>query len=152
MGRHPTSSSAHQPTAELLRNVRLFAGCSTRQLREIAGLTTERRCPAGTVLFREGDPPTRLLVIAEGMATVEIEGREVARILPGGFIGEISLLDGGPVSATVTTSLPTRLVELDREAFESILDRMPDVAHQILRVMAARLRHADDLAFTDAPQ
>jgi CRP/FNR family transcriptional regulator, cyclic AMP receptor protein len=134
-------------TVELLGNVSLFSACSDRELDHIARLVRERRVPSGTVLVREGEAAgDELLIVAEGLAEVAAEGQRLASIGPGAFIGEVSMLDGAPRSATVTTVAPTRLLVLDAAGFDQLLARSPDVANRVLRVMAARLRAADEAA------
>lgn len=133
-------------TEELLGNVNLFAGCSRRELQRIAALGDERRVASGTVLVREGEAADSFFVIAEGLASVTADGKELASVGPGTSIGETALLDGGPRTATVTTVLPTRLLTFEGRVLERLIDDFPCVAKRLLVQTSRRLRSADALA------
>ena len=66
-------------------------------LRQIAVLTVVLDLPKGEVLCREGEMGNEFFVIIEGEAAVSVQGRRRATIGPGGFCGEMAILDGGPV-------------------------------------------------------
>ena len=136
---------------ELLSNVNLFSGCSRRELHRIATLCDERRVPSGTVLVREGEAADGFFVIAEGLASVTCDGRELASAGPGTSIGETALLDGGVRTATVTTVLPTRLLVFEGPVLEQLIDTFPCVAKRLLVQTSRRLRSADALATLGEP-
>jgi len=73
---------------------------------------------------------------------VHADGREVARIGPGGCFGEIALLRGTPRMATVTATEPVSLYVLDREDFLTVVTGTPRVAQQAASYAAARLAEA----------
>jgi CRP/FNR family cyclic AMP-dependent transcriptional regulator len=133
-------------TEELLGKVNLFASCSKGELHRIAKLGTERRVAAGTVLMREGDPADAFFVIAEGLASVTSNGRELGSAGPGTTIGETALLDGGERTATVTAVLPTRLLAFEGNVLDQLVDGFPVVAKRLLMQTSKRLRSADALA------
>lgn len=81
--------------AEQLARVPMFSGCSARELSVIARAAKEVTHPAGTVIAREGEPGVGMFLILEGRAEVSIGGRRRRTLGPGGFFGEIALLDGG---------------------------------------------------------
>ena len=136
----------HPSVADLLAFVPLFAADPPRARRRIATRASVERHPSGTVLVRQDDPGGDVLVLAEGLAWVTIDGNLVGCVRPGGCIGELAALDGGPRTATVTTAVPSRVIRFDADAFEWILAEFPDVTQRILRETARRLRHADALA------
>jgi CRP-like cAMP-binding protein len=125
---------------ELLTKVSLFAECNKRELTQIARATTEIHVPSGTVIVEQGTVGDRFYVIAEGLAWVSVDGAKVASIHPGSFFGEMSLLDQGPWSATVTAELPSRLLVLDSRSFAALVKDNPSVALKIMRGLAERLR------------
>lgn len=127
----------------LLRSVPLFAKCNIRQLRQIAALTVDLELPVGEVLCREGEIGTEFFVIIDGAAVVTVHGKRRATIGPGGFCGEMAILDGGTRVASVVTTLPTRVLVLSRREFEHLLSTAPEIAFALLRAMAQRLREAD---------
>ena len=125
---------------ELLKEVPLFAECTKRELTAIARLTTLVDVPAGKKLVAEGDRAHEFAVLVEGTAEVEQGGKKVNALGPGDFFGEIALVSDGPRTATVTTSSPTVLLVLTRQAFWSLVDQMPAIERRVLKTLAERLR------------
>jgi len=94
----------------LLKNVQLFQGLSERQLQQIARLADEMDVPTGKVLARAGETGHEMFVIVEGQASVTTSQSRTLQLGAGDFFGEMSLLDGGPRSATVEAATPMRLL------------------------------------------
>jgi len=143
---------------ELLVRSPLFAQLSPAELEKLAALFRRRRYRAGEPVFREGDPGTALYVVETGEVKIllgGLEGKEVALALlgPGGFFGELALLDGEPRSADAVVTVPTELLVLPREDFLRFLPEVPAVAVTMLSVLSRRLRRTDrlvhDAAFSD---
>jgi len=128
---------------QLLRSIPLFSKCNSRQLRQIAALTVALELPEGQTLCREGEVGTEFFVFINGEAVVSARGRRLATIGPGGFCGEMAILDGGPRVASVTTTSPSSVLVLSRWEFENLLKLVPEIAVNLLRAMAHRLREAD---------
>jgi CRP/FNR family transcriptional regulator, cyclic AMP receptor protein len=128
---------------KLLSEVTLFSACNDRELRRIASLADEIDVPEGKVLTRQGDPGRECFVIAEGQAKATMRGRGTAKLGPGSFFGEMSLLDQRPRSATVTAETDMRLLVLGSREFGSLVAEVPSVARRIMRVLAERLREAE---------
>lgn len=128
---------------ELLRNVSLFSACSKANLSRIASLTDQVTVSSGKVLTRQGQPGWEAFVIIEGKAKASMRGRPGVQLGPGAFFGEMSLLDGGPRSATVTADTDMQLLVLDSRNFSSLLDDVPAVRRNVMKGMAERLRHAE---------
>lgn len=131
---------------EQLSKVPLFSGCSRKDLQTIARVVRDIDHPAGTVIAREGDPGVGLFVITEGTTDVTIGGRRRARLGPGDFFGEISLLDGGPRTATVTSTSDVKLLGLTEWTFRGLMMEHPSIAVKTLQAMAGRLRNATKAA------
>jgi CRP-like cAMP-binding protein len=125
-----------------LRRVPLFAELSAAQLTSIAPLVEEVDTPAGQVLLRQGEFGQELLIIVDGAAEVTRDGQHVRDLGPGDVLGEIALLDGKPRTATVTTREPTTVLSVKKRAFDTMLDRVPGLPHELLRALATRLRDA----------
>jgi CRP/FNR family cyclic AMP-dependent transcriptional regulator len=107
-----------------------------------------RSYPAGVTLFHEGDDAGPVVVLLGGrvkVATIGGAGREaiVAVRGPGDLIGELSAIDGGLRSGTVTTLEPAQALLVPGSAFAALLERRPRIALVILRMVAGRLRYAD---------
>lgn len=125
---------------KVLQSVWLFSACTNKELSRIASLVDEVEVPVGAVLTKEGGPGREFFAIVEGEALVTLRGKKLATLGAGSFFGEMSLLDQGPRSATVSAATPMKLYVLDARSFSSLLDQSPAVARKILREMAMRLR------------
>ncbi len=135
-------SKRREETVAWLRRVPLFADLSTRQLEHIAPFVDEVEAGAGQVLIEEDGFSQELLIIIDGTAEVTRHGRHLRDVGPGAVLGEIGLLDGGPRTATVTTREPTTLLTIRKRAFDTVLDQVPGLPHELLRTLAVRLRDA----------
>ena len=124
---------------ELLRHVSLFAGCSKRELGEIALITDEIDFKAGKTLITQGEPGRQFFVIIEGEVGVSRDGEALPRRGGSEFFGEISLVSGVPATATVTTTSPTRALVISQRNFKTLLERSPNIQMRILRAFSARL-------------
>src|SRR6187549_1191374 len=109
---------------ELLKEVPLFSRCSKKELGAIAATADELFLPEGSELTRQGGHGREFMVIAEGSANVEKDGRLINVLDSGDFLGEIALLSDAPRTATVTTSSPTRLLVLTDRAFDHLTSEM----------------------------
>src|SRR5213592_2664451 len=137
-----SSRTSRDAKLELLGNIPLFSACTKRDLARIASLADEVDVPKGKVLTRQGEPGRECFVIADGRAKATMRGRRSASMGPGDFFGEMSLLDQGPRSATVTAESDMELLVLTSQGFWSLLRDVPVVAPRIMRVLAERLREA----------
>jgi CRP-like cAMP-binding protein len=125
---------------DLLGSVWLFEQCSRKELDMLQRAATVVDLPAGRTLARQGEIGRDFVVIVDGKADVTRDGTEIAVLGPGQFFGEMSLLEGKPRTATVTTLEPMRVLVLTRAAFTSVITTMPSVDRKMLTVLASRLR------------
>jgi CRP-like cAMP-binding protein len=126
-----------------LEEVPLLAECSRRQLKAVAKITDVIEVPAGTELARRGQPGNEFYLIVDGSARVEVSPRKRARLGPGAFFGEMSLLDGGERSATVVAETPMRLLVIKRRDFATLLREAPELTESILATLSRRVRQAE---------
>ena len=131
---------ARDQKLDLLRSVPLFAGLDDADIRRLGELVDEVDLPAGRVLMTQGEHGSELVIVIDGMASVVRDGQALDDCGPGSILGEISLLDGGPRTATVTLTEPSRLLILGRRAFHSLMDEFPEVRLRILETVAHRVR------------
>lgn len=130
-----------------LRRVPLFTDLSTAQLEGLAPFVDEVETAAGQVLIDQDGLGQELLIIVDGSVEVTRDGHHLADLGPGEIVGEIALLDGGPSAATVTAREPTTVLSISKRAFDTVLDRIPGLPHELLRSLAVRLRAAtEDIA------
>ena len=134
---------------DLLRDLPLFAGLSPADLELLEDASHEVRLEPGGVLMTEGSPGGSLYVILEG--ELEITKRSGMRDVviaargPGEVIGEMSLLDGSPRTATVCSRGVSRLLEIDQAAFRRLVESSPAAALSILHTVTSRLRHTESM-------
>jgi CRP/FNR family transcriptional regulator, cyclic AMP receptor protein len=121
---------------ELVRAVPLFSGLDRRDLRDVASTMKERRFAAGQVLAREGESGVGFFVIEEGEAKVEVGGREVRRIGPGDYFGEIALIADSPRTATITAETPILALGLTSWEFRPIVETNASIAWKMLETLA----------------
>jgi CRP-like cAMP-binding protein len=135
----------------LLRGIWLFSTCTDDELDRIAALTRPLEAAVGDELTRQGEPGLDFFVIVDGNASAAVDGDEIGTIGPGGFFGEMALIDGGERVATVTATTPLKLLVLGRHDFNEMLEfAMPQVAPKLLAVVGARMRAIEDHAGIDA--
>jgi CRP-like cAMP-binding protein len=124
---------------EAIRKVPLFAGCSKRELAEVASIADELDLPEGRLLTREGEPGHEFFVVLEGSAEVRRKGRKLDTLNPGDFAGELALVTKRPRNATITTSEPVRLLVVTEQSFKRLLRRQPSIQLKVLEATVARL-------------
>ena len=129
-----------------LAEIDLFAELSKQERRRLTSLITPLRVKAGRVLTREGAQGREFMIISEGTAAVSRGGHEIARLGPGDFFGELSLVAGIPRTATVTADTDMVVNALNRREFATLLDQSPVVAKKILAGAVHRLAGIEDSA------
>jgi CRP-like cAMP-binding protein len=96
----------------------------------------------GQAIVRQGEQGDTLYLVARGEVVVRVHidagEREVARLGRGALFGEMSVLTGEPRTATVVALGDAALLAVDRDAFERILSREPDLAERLAEVIARR--------------
>jgi CRP-like cAMP-binding protein len=127
----------------LLKKVPLFQGLSDRQLQQVAQLAEEVDVQAGKRLAAVGDIGHELFVIANGEATVKTRDGRTSRLRAGEFFGEMSLIDGGPRSATIESVSPMKLLVIGHREFWSLLHTAPQLSAKLMRMLSQRLREAE---------
>jgi CRP-like cAMP-binding protein len=132
---------------ETLRKVSLFEGLSDRELEAVAHASKERRFDTGDTVVVEGEGGVGFFVVAEGTARVEARGRRVGAITSGGSFGEVALLDDvGRRTATVIAESPLRVYGLTSWQFTPLLEQHPSIALKVAKMLARRLREAEERA------
>lgn len=131
---------------ERLKEVRIFEECSQRQLRSIARIARVFDAPAGTMLTRAGEPGDEFFLILDGTASVDVATEKRGPLRPGAFFGEMSLLDGGPRSATIVAETPVRLLVISRRNFFLLLKDVPGLNQSLLMTLSRRVRQAEESA------
>lgn len=127
-------------TAEMLRTVPLFSGMTDRSFEAIAALASGVTFDAGQELVRQDDPGEHFFIITSGRARVERDGGLLRDLGPGDFLGEISLVDGSPRTATVIALEPIRALTIQRAGFLDLIERIPVLRLEVLNALTERIR------------
>ena len=135
-----TISAPHDGRTVLLGGVPLFRSLDEAHLRRLTELGAEVHAVDGEVLVRQGETGNEFFVVIRGNVVVEREGKRLARLGPGDFLGEISLIDGRPRTATALADGEAELFVLDHGHFDTLLDEFPGVGRQVARTLVDRIR------------
>jgi small-conductance mechanosensitive channel len=127
----------------LVQHVSIFAAMTAEELRQLSTLTKNRLIIAGTPLLRQGDPGDSLFILRDGLlevciATDDLPETTVARIHPGDFFGERSLLLGEPRSASIVPVVDSMVSEIPREAMVQLMRSRPELATYLGEVLTER--------------
>jgi CRP-like cAMP-binding protein len=141
-GRRPEQSARRtkRQTAQVLGAVPLFAELSQRQLERLAREADEQTFEPGRPIVQEGQPGETLYIVLSGEAKVIRGHRTVARMYPGDVFGELSALDGGPRTASVTADTRVEVLRLFRHTLLRMIEREPELSFKLLDVIVRRLR------------
>lgn len=138
---------AHLAELTLLRSV------PRELIRTLAEVAETRRFDSGDAIVKQGEPGDSLFLVVEGrvevLARVEHDGMAtesvVANLYEGDAVGELSVLDGLPRSATCVAAVPTLCLRLERQALRVAMRQNWQIGEALLAVLAQRLRRADQL-------
>ncbi|RZS41287.1 CRP-like cAMP-binding protein [Herbihabitans rhizosphaerae] len=145
---------------ETLARAGIFQGVEPAAAEALAQTLEAVEFPRGHVIFAEGEPGDRLYIIQQGKVKLgrkSPDGREnlLGIMGPADMFGELSIFDPGPRTSTATTVTEVKAVTMDRPALRQWIATRPEIAEQLLRVIARRLRRTNgmlaDLIFTDVP-
>jgi CRP-like cAMP-binding protein len=133
---------------DLIRRVPLFSMLTSDQAESVAEGVVKRRFRRGEIIVEQGRKSNALFILLTGRArvlTADSRGREVilAVLQPGDYVGEMSLIDNEPHSATVRAEVQTDVLVLGRTEFARCLPENSSLSYAIMRGLVARLRNAD---------
>lgn len=135
---------------ESLKRVPILAALKQEHLEMLGKLVTTRTYKKGDVIIKQGDPGAGLFVILNGSVSVTAKSRpglpdtKLNTLGKGEFFGEMSLIDGYPRSANVTSLAETSVVELNRWVFLDALRREPSIAVAMLPILTRRIRSLEE--------
>jgi signal transduction histidine kinase len=142
----------YPPPGEIIQ--RAFPGISEQEAAELARKGAVCEYPASTVLCHEDALEDTFYILLEGevQVTKSIDASEVRvlkQLWPGDFFGEMALINNAPRAANVVTVVPSRVLEIYREAFNRLLQQNASVSLAMVREVSRRLRQNDALAIGD---
>lgn len=133
---------------DVIAQVPLFSDLTKRELQVLSANCREREYPAGAALLRQGETGVGLFIITGGTVRVSQqtpsgEVRDLGVFERGAVLGEMSLLDDLPRTATITAQEPTRALVIPVWDFRAALRESPEIAIKLLSVMSRRFRQAE---------
>jgi CRP/FNR family transcriptional regulator, cyclic AMP receptor protein len=120
----------------------LFAVLSRGRLRSVARSARRVEYPPGAVVTEEGEFGDSLYVIETGTAGVSVQGDHKATLGPGGYFGEVAVIDGGPRTATITAETHLSTIELPSDSMQRLLDGDPAFRRAVFLGLQGILRNA----------
>jgi len=128
---------------DLLKKVPLFSNLSQRHLGKISKHVDQVQVERERVLAREGKIGWEFIFIVEGKARVEKDGKVIRQLSGGDFLGEISLIDGEPRTATVIAETDMTIWTVHKRSFDHLLDTIPGLQKKMLVSLCKYLRRAE---------
>ena len=137
-------------TVDMLRDARMFSLLDEQELQTLSMLLESRQFKKGEIIFNRGDVGDCLYIIRQGVVEVYVDTTEGEKIVfaentSGDVFGEISLLDGGPRTATAVALDDTDTLSCDRENLLEFVTKHPHAALDVMTAMGKNLRTTDEL-------
>ena len=132
---------------ESLKNVPLFSACSKKELEKVAKAADEITMTEGTLIVDQGQMGREAFVILDGDVTIKRGNRKIATLGAGDVVGELSLLDHGPRTASAVCATDCTLLVIDQRRFTGVIEDVPSIASKLLGVLASRIRELDRQSF-----
>jgi CRP-like cAMP-binding protein len=128
---------------DLIKKVPLFSELSNRQLNEISKHADQVMPKAGAPLAQQGKTGQDFIIIVNGKAKVVKNRRVIRHLSRGDYFGEISLIDGGPRTATVIAETDMTILVVHRRSFGHLLETIPGLQKKIMLSLCTYLRRAE---------
>ena len=135
----------HDVLCTMLESAHLLRDMERDEIEILAQYAGAYEARPGTRIFKEGERGSFMCIVVEGRVDIIKEGgKKISTIRPGKTMGEMSVIDGFPYSASAVSVEKTRLVYITRSNFEKLSEEQPKIAnhffHQIAKLMSLRLR------------
>src|SRR5689334_5138265 len=145
----------------MLRALDLFTGVPAAELEQLAAVAAQRKLVRGQILFMEGDPSNEFYVVVSGRLKVLLSSSRgddlvLSVLTAGDSLGELSVLDEHPRSASVEALEPSVLLAVPADSIRAMLQRCPHAALEWAQSLAGTVRRLTgstaDLVFLDLPR
>ena len=126
--------------ASLLSNFSIFRTLSESNLKDLVSLLRLRKFSPGESIINKGDPGRNLFIILSGLVdVVDEDGISITKLRNGEVFGEMSLISGDPVGATIKVIEPTTVLYIKGQDFLKVLNRFPSLQMYFARLLSRRL-------------
>jgi len=106
--------------------------------------TQPESCPAGRIIFQEGQPGDEMYIVSQGEVELRVHGQSVEVVGPEGFFGEMALIEGGQRSATALAKTDCVIIPVKLKRFEFLVHEVPSFAVEVMQGLARRLRRVNE--------
>ncbi len=135
---------------EFLKNIPYFTGLNTLELESVKKIVVERTAERGKVLFMDGEPARAIYFLVSGLVKIfktSIDGKEQIYdiIKPGGHFNEVPVFDNELTPVSAQAMAPSVLYEIDKNSLHSLISRYPQIAENVIQILARRVRDLVDL-------
>ena len=130
-----------------LKSTPLFRNVPGEGLKRLSDFIQEKAVLAGEIVFREDDFGDEMYLVRAGQVSIHQELGQgpalIEMVEPGGYFGEMAIIDDLPRTATATAEVDTSLLVLHKNDFRTAVQDYPDIAFEIFREFTRRLRRSD---------
>lgn len=132
--------------ASLLSNFSIFRTLDSRSLKDFVTLLRLRKYALDDLIITKGEPGKHLFIILSGLVdVVDEDGISITRLRNGDVFGEMSLISGDPVGATIRVMEPTTVLFIKGQDFLKVLNRFPSLQMYFARLLSRRLAQSNVL-------
>lgn len=117
----------------------VFRTLAPREFVKLMALAQWKRAPEDQVVLEQGSAVDNLILLTNGRGAVELDGRHIADIGPGEFVGEMGFLTGQPASANVVTRLPVEYLSWDVDSLRAYFDESPQLHAKMQGILGVDL-------------
>ena len=128
---------------EMLAKTPIWSGLSDKDLKSIVKASKERKYETGQTIVQKGEGGVGFYLVLEGSVEIKSDGTTLAKLGPGQFFGEMSVIDNQPRSADVVALEPSKCLILSAWSFHALISDNPRMALKMLQEFVRRLRITD---------
>ena len=125
---------------DAVKSIPLFSRVPSRDLKHIVDRLRDEHFSPGQKIVTEGEPTGRMYIVTTGRAKVIVRGRTRNHLAAGALIGELSVFDRSPRSATIEAETDVTALSLSSVEFGALLEEQPSIATAVIRTLADRVR------------
>jgi CRP/FNR family transcriptional regulator len=130
-----------------LKSTPLFQNVPGEGLKRLSDFIQEKKARAGELIFREDDLGDEMYLVRSGQVSIHQEldtgPALIEMVEPGGYFGEMAIIDDLPRTASATAEVDSSLLVLHKNDFRAAVQDYPDIAFEVFREFTRRLRRAD---------
>lgn len=126
--------------ADILSNFSIFQSLDRRHLRDVVALLKQKKFNEGDIVLSKGAPAQHLYIILSGAVDVlDEKGGRLSTLKKGDVFGEMSLISGDPVGATIKVVKSAKIIFIKGKDFRKVLNKFPSIQMYLARLLVQRL-------------